>query len=71
MDLWALDEVHFHQAGSRGYLGVSPEVEYPIVRHHPPRKGVSYFGTVRLRDGRLVFRQEPEQCTGQTTWAFL
>ncbi len=71
MDLWALDEVHFHQYGSRGYLWVPPEVKDPIVLHHPTRKGVGYFGAVRLRDGRLVVRQEPEQFNGQTTWVFL
>lgn len=52
-------------------MWVPPEVKDPIVLHHPTRKGVGYFGAVRLRDGRLVVRQEPEQFNGQTAWAFL
>ncbi len=71
MDLWALDEVHFQQYGSRSYLWVPPEVKDPIVLHHPTRNGVGYFGAVRLRDGRLVVRPETEQFNGQTTWVFL
>jgi hypothetical protein len=71
VDLWALDEVHFHQYGSRGYLWVPPEVRDPILLHHPTRKSVAYFGAVRLRDGRLVVRRETEVFNGQTTWAFL
>jgi len=71
VDLWALDEVHFHQYGSRGFMWVPPEVKDPIVLHHPTRKSVGYFGAVRLRDGRLVVRREPEQFNAQTTWAFL
>jgi len=71
VDLWALDEVHFHQYGSRGYLWVPPEVKDPIVLHHPTRKSVGYFGAVRLRDGRLLVRQETAQFNGQTTWLFL
>jgi len=66
-----MDEVHFHQYGSRGYMWVPPEVKDPIVLHHPTRKGVGYFGAVRLRDGWLVVRQEPEKFNGQTTWGFL
>lgn len=52
-------------------MWVPPEVKDPIVLHHPTRKGVGYFGAVRLRDGRLVVRQELEQFNGETTWAFL
>lgn len=71
MDLWALDEVHFHQYGSRGYLWVPAEVKDPVVLHHPTRKSEASFGAVRLRDGRLVVCQESAQFNGQTTWAFL
>lgn len=52
-------------------MWVPPEVKDPIVLHHPTRKGVGYFGAVRLGDGRLVVRQETEQFNGQTAWAFL
>src|SRR5260370_29722049 len=30
----------------------------PVLLHAPTRKSVGYFGAVRLRDGRFVFRLE-------------
>ena len=36
VDLWALDEVHFQQQGSRCRMWVPPEEKDPIVYHHPP-----------------------------------
>jgi len=51
VDLWALDEVHFQQQGSRCRMWVPPEIKDPIVYHHPTRKSVGYFAAVRLRDG--------------------
>ena len=52
MDLWAIDEVHFQQHGSRARMWIPPEVDDPVVLHHPTRKSVGYFGAVRLRDGK-------------------
>jgi len=49
-----MDEVHFQQHGSRCRMWVPPEIRDPVCRHAPTRKTVSYFGAVRLRDGRLV-----------------
>src|SRR5215471_17255705 len=60
VDLWATDEVHFQQHGSRCRMWIPPEVKDPILLHAPTRKSVGYFGAVRLRDGRLVFRRESE-----------
>ena len=71
MDLWALDEVHFQQHGSRYRMWIPPEVRDPILLHHPTRKSVGYFGAVRLRDGKLVTRQESERFDGATCWTFL
>jgi len=71
VDLWALDEVHFQQHGSRCRMWVPPEVADPVLLHHPTRKSVGYFGAVRLRDGRLVFRREDESFNAQTFFAFL
>jgi hypothetical protein len=34
VDLWALDEVHFQQYGSRCRLWVPPEDKDPILLHH-------------------------------------
>lgn len=41
VDLWALDEVHFQQQGSRCRMWVPPETMDPIVYHHPTRKSAS------------------------------
>ena len=51
VDLWAMDEVHFQQHGSRCRMWVPPEVDDPICLHAPTRKSISFFGAVRLQDG--------------------
>ena len=63
VDLWATDEVHFQQHGSRCRMWIPPDVKDPVLLHAPTRKSVGYFGAVRLRDGRFVFRREPEVLT--------
>src|SRR3954451_5471823 len=59
VDLWALDEVHVQQQGSRCRMWVPPETRDPIVYHHPTRKSVGYFAAVRLRDGEFCFVARP------------
>jgi hypothetical protein len=71
VDLWALDEVHFQQHGSRCRMWIAPEEKDPVVRHEPNRKSIGYFGAVRLRDGQLVTRREDRSFNGQTFWRFL
>src|SRR5262249_47226525 len=71
VDLWALDEVHFQQQGSRCRMWIPPEDKDPIVFHHPTRKSVGYFAAVRLRDGRFEFRRETDRFNGATFWGFL
>jgi transposase len=71
VDLWAVDEVHFQQYGSRCLMWVPPEEKDPVLRHHPTRKSVGYFGAVRLRDGKLVFRREEDKFNAVTFHAFL
>lgn len=51
-------------------MWIPPEVTDPVVRHFPGRKSVGYFGAVRLRDGRFVFRREPDCFNAQTCWDF-
>ncbi|MBI2886488.1 MAG: hypothetical protein HYY02_04695 [Chloroflexi bacterium] len=58
IDLWAMDEVHFQQHGSRCRLWVPPEAKDPILLQHPTRRSVGYFGAVRLRNGAFVVRRE-------------
>ena len=71
VDLWALDEVHFQQQGSRCRMWVPPETKDPVVYRHPTRKSVGYFAAVRLRDGEFLFRRETGRFNGETFWEFL
>jgi len=71
VDLWALDEAHFQQHGSRCRMWIPPEVHDPVCLHHPTRKQVGYYGAVRLRDGRFHYRREQERFNAATCWSFL
>lgn len=71
VDLWSLDEVHFQQHGSRCRMWVPPEVCEPVLLHFPTRRSVGYFGAVRLRDGKFVFRRESDKFNAETFLAFL
>ena len=71
IDLWATDEVHFQQYGSRCRMWVPPEIKAPILLHHPGRKSVGYFGAVRLRDGKFLFEREQDRFNAETFLTFL
>jgi len=71
VDLWALDEVHFQQHGSRCRMWVPPEVKEPVLLHAPTRNSVGYFGAVRLRDGKFIYAREEDKFNGQSCWQFL
>ena len=71
IDLWATDEVHFQQHGSRCRMWVAPEDSDPIVLHEPTRKSVGYFGAVRLRDGKFIYRREEDKFNAESFLAFL
>ena len=71
IELWAEDEVHFQQYGSRCRMWVAPEVKEPILLHHPTRKSVGYFGAVNLFNGKLIFQREEDKFNAQTFWVFM
>lgn len=71
VELWATDEVHFQQHGSRCRMWIPPETKDPVLFHHPTRRSVGYFAAVRLRDGRFFFRREVERFNAATFFAFL
>lgn len=71
VDLWASAEVHFQPHGSRCRLWIPPEIKDPVLWHARTRKRVGYFGAVRLRDGRFVFRAEMGKCNGASFFQFL
>ena len=66
-----MDEVHFQQHGSRCRMWVPPEVRDPVCRHAPTRKSISYFGAVRIRDGKLCHSKPSGRFDAQTCWTFL
>jgi transposase len=71
VDLWATDEVHFQQHGSRCRMWIPPETKDPVLLHHPTRRSVGYFGAVRLRDGRFTFRRETDKFNATTFFDFM
>ena len=71
IDLWATDEVHFQQHGSRCRMWIAPENSDPILLHEPTRKSIGYFGAVRLRDGKFVYRRETNKFNAEAFWCFL
>jgi len=66
-----MDEVHFQQHGSRCRMWVPPECKDPVLQHAPTRKSVGYWGAVRIRDGRFVYRRETDTFNAKTCWDFL
>jgi transposase len=52
-------------------MWIPPEIRDPICRHAPTRKSISYFGAVRVRDGRLVASKPEGHFDAQTCWSFL
>lgn len=66
-----MDEVHFQQHGSRCRMWVAPEVEDPVCLHAPTRKSISFFGAVRLRDGKLMMSTPNGNFDARTCWDFL
>ena len=71
VELWATDEVHFQQHGSRCRMWIPPETKDPILLHHPTRRSVGYFGAIRLCDGKFFFHRETDKFNGVTFFAFL
>ena len=65
-----MDEVHFQQHGSRCRMWVPPEITDPVCLHAPTRKSISYFGAVRLKDGKLVMSPPDGMFDAGTCWKF-
>lgn len=65
-----MDEVHFQQHGSRCRMWVPPEDHDPVCLHAPTRKSISYFGAVRLGDGKLVMSRPKGMFDAKTCWEF-
>jgi len=52
-------------------MWVPPECKDPVVLHHPTRKSVGFFGAMRLRDGKLVYKRETNSFNAETYWGFM
>ena len=66
-----MDEVHFQQHGSRCRMWIPPEMKDPVCPHAPTRKSISFFGAVRLSDGKLAMSRPEGMFDAQTCWQFL
>ena len=71
IELWALDEVMFKQHGSTCRTWIAPEDHDPVVFHAPSRKGVGFFGAVRVRGGRFTYAREQDRFNAGTFFCFL
>ena len=49
-----MDECHFYQHGTGIRAWYPPEDLDPIVLQEPNRRGISVFGAVNIRNGRLI-----------------
>jgi transposase len=52
-------------------MWVPPECADPVVLHYPTRKSVGYYGAMRLRDGKLVYKRELTSINAETYWGFM
>ena len=48
-----------------------PEIQDPVLLHHPIRKGIGHFGAVRIRDGKFVYSSEVHRFNAHMLFAFL
>ena len=52
-------------------MWIPPEVKEPVLMHYPTRVSVGYYGAVRLRDGKFVYKPEWDTFNGETFFTFL
>lgn len=52
-------------------MWIPSEMKDPISLHHPTRKSIGYFGAVRLRDGKFLYKKEEDKFNGVTFFSFL
>ncbi len=52
-------------------MWIPPEDKEPVLYHEPTRDKVGYFGAVRLRDGKFVYRRETGSFNAESFWDFL
>ena len=52
-------------------MWVPPEDKDPVLLHHPTRRSVGYFGAVRLRDGKFLYRREQKVFNAETFFTFM
>lgn len=51
-------------------MWVPPEINDPVCRHAPTRKSISFFGAVRVNDGKLFMSQPKGMFDANTCWDF-
>ena len=71
VDLWALDEVHFQQQGSRCRMWVPPETKGTHCVSSSDAQERRLFCRRASADGQFLFRREAGRFNGETFWEFL
>jgi transposase len=71
IEVWAIDECHFQQHGSRCYMWIPSDVKDPVILRKPTRRSVGYYGAVRLRDGKFVYLREEDRFNAETFFRFI
>ena len=68
VDLWATDEVHFQQHGSRCQMWVPPETKDPVLLHHPTRRVWDTSGRCDCGTGNLSSAEKRTDSTERPSW---
>src|ERR1035438_9429422 len=70
VDLWAIDEVHFQQHGSRCQMWIPPETKDPVLLHHPTRRSVGYLVRFGFATASSFFSARRTSSTGPPSLFF-
>jgi transposase len=52
-------------------MWIAPGEKDPVLMHELTRRSVGYFGAVRIRDGKFVYKRETNKFNAETFWDFL
>jgi hypothetical protein len=69
-ELWALNEVILQQHGSICKMWIALEDHDPIILHHPTRRGIGYYGAVRIKDGKFIYLRELNVFNAERSYYF-
>src|SRR5260370_28884625 len=70
VDLWATDEVHFQQHGSRCRMWIPPEIKDPVLLHALPARVWAISGPCACGMGALCSVWKPANSMGRASCSF-